>query len=177
MNWSKQKKQDLFEQPEFVYPAALAYLARRDYGIEELRGKLAERGADEDVLEECIARLCQQKYLDDRRFAIGRVRQRREFNGKSRAFVRQELRDLGISEEWIQESLAVEYSPAQERELLERLLRSELRRFPLDGDKLQRQKALASIQRRLASRGFPPGEAYQLLRTLLRELEENQPSS
>ena len=172
MTWNKRAKQDLLGQPENIYPAALAYLTRRDYGVEELRQRLLLRGADPELTEDTIQRLLRQKYLDDRRFALGRVRQRREFNGRSRVFVRQELRELGIDEELIQQALDEAYQPEQESELLEHLLRAELRRFPREGDSQQQRKATASIQRRLAAKGFPPGEVYQTLRRLLDTLEE-----
>lgn len=171
MSWNKRPKQDLTEQPEAIYPAALAYLARRDYATEELRERLLSRGADPEQCEAVIQRLLQQKYLDDARFALGRVRQRREFNGRSRAFVRQELRELGLAEELIQEALEAEYQPAQEAELLEHLLRAELRRSRLDGDPQKRRKSIAAIQRRLAGKGFPPGESYLLLMSLISDMD------
>lgn len=169
MSWNKRPKQDLMEQPEAIYPAALAYLTRRDYSVEELRERLLSRGAEPDACETVIHRLLLQKYLDDERFAFGRVRQRREFNGRSRAFVRQELRELGLAEELIQEALEAEYPAELETEILQSHLRSEPRRTKLSEDPQKRRKTLASIQRRLAGKGFPPGESYHQLMTLLKE--------
>ncbi|MDO4732319.1 MAG: regulatory protein RecX [Bacillota bacterium] len=172
MSWNKRPKQDLSEQPEAIYPAALAYLAQRDYAAEELRERLLSRGAEPEACGEVICRLLQQRYLDDARFALGRVRQRREFNGRSRALIRHELRELGLEESLIQQALEAEYSAEQESALLERLLRAELRRLQLSDDALLRRKQLASLQRRLLGKGFPPGQVYQALQFLLEEQEE-----
>ena len=172
MAWSKRPKQDLAEQPEQIYPAALAYLTRRDYSVAELREKLLGRGGEPEAVEAVLRRLLDQRYLDDRRFALGRVRQRRDFNGRSRAFVRQELRDLGVAEECLQEALEAEYSPEQEAELLARLVRQELRRLPREAEKEQRRKFSQSVQRRLAGRGFSPGEVYRLVQAALERWED-----
>lgn len=171
MSWNKRPKQDLTEQPEAIYPAALAYLARRDYATEELRERLLSRGAGPEACEEVLQRLLQQKYLDDARFAFGRVRQRREFNGRSRVFIRQELRELGLDEDLIQQALESEYPAEREEEILKRHLQSELRRLRGSEDPQKRRKALAGIQRRLAGKGFPPGEVYHQLITLLEEMD------
>ena len=157
MSWSKRKKQDLSGQPEIIYSAALSYLARRDYAEAELRNRLLERGADPDELQLVVKRLRKQKYLDEQRFAVGRVRQRRYYNGRSRAAVRQELRDLGVEEEILQQAMEEEYTEDQEIELLEHLIQVELRHFPAEGSRENQRKFVQSVLRRLSAKGFTPG--------------------
>ena len=175
MSWNKRAKQDLVGQPEAVYSAALSYLSRRDYAGAELGNRLLERGADPDVVAAVLERLRSQKYLDDQRFALGRVRQRRTYNGRSRIFIRQELRELGVDDVTVQLALDEEYTETQEAELLEQLVRAELRRFPKHGTREQKRKFMQSVQRRLAAKGFSPGEAYRLLCQFSMELEEDVP--
>lgn len=161
MAWNKRPRPDLAEQPEKIYPAALAYLSRRDYGREELARRLKQRGAEPTPLAEAMARLEDLGYIDDRRFAAGRVRQRRLFGRRGRSAIRQELRELGLDPELIEEALEEEYDNAAESQRLRELISAELELSPLPGEPEQRRRAMRSLIRRMAGRGFPPGEVCQ----------------
>ena len=163
MSWNKRRKQDL-QAEETVYPAALEFLARREYAESELRSRLQQRGAEEKAIDQALARLTQQGYLDAQRFALSRVRERREFNHRGRAYIQRELRELEISEDIIQIALDEEYPPEVESALLEQLIRREVCRWPKDAPPEKLRKLTASLQRRCMGQGFPAGEIYRLLR-------------
>ena len=56
-------------------------LARRAHSRLELRRKLARRGYGGEEVDGVVARLMQQRYLDDAAFAAGHVRRRSESHG------------------------------------------------------------------------------------------------
>ncbi len=147
-----------------MYPAALRYLARRDYAEQELRDKLLARGATEAAVDDCVERLYAAGYLDQQRFAQARTRQRRDFSARGRLAVRLELRGLGLDEEGIQAALDAEYDEEQERQILTQLISRGLSRLPGDAGPEQRRHYLAKLQRQLLSRGFQAALVYELLR-------------
>lgn len=97
---------------------ALGRLARRDYSAEEMRGKLRERGFDQDVVDGVAAALIREGALSDARFAENYVRSRR-LRGYGPVRIRAELSERGIAEaliaryvdprdpEWVATSAAV----------------------------------------------------------------------
>lgn len=146
-------KKDL-EQQDQVYPAALRYLARREYAPQELRQRLLRRGADPDAVEETIARLLEGNWLSEERFAASRVRQRRDISGRGRAAVRAELKALGVDEAVSSAALAEEYDEEREAALAAELAERALAGLDEEADRQRRLKKIRSLQRRLLSRGF-----------------------
>ena len=59
-----------------AYEAGIRLLARRAHSRVELRRKLVRRGYDGDEVDEILARLERQGYVDDAAFAVGHVRRR-----------------------------------------------------------------------------------------------------
>lgn len=148
-------KRNGLEQPEQVYPAALRYLARREYAPAELRQRLLRRGADPEAVEETLARLQEAGWLSEERFALSRVRLRRELSGRGRAAVRAELRALGVDEAVSQAALAEEYGEEEEAALAEQLAAKALAGLA-ELEPPDRAKKIHSLQRRLLARGFAP---------------------
>lgn len=140
-----------------MYPAALQYLARREYAPQELRRRLLRRGAPPQAVEETIARLKENNWLSEERFALSRVRQRRDMSGRGRAAVRCELRALGVDEEISRAALEAEYDEDQEAALAAGLAARALAGLESVDGRERRLKKIRSVQRRLLSRGFAPG--------------------
>lgn len=163
---SGKRKQDLAAQQEQIYPAALRYLARRDYSVAELRQQLLQRGADADDLEDVLLQLQEKKFLDDARFANGRVRQRRYFSGRSRVHVRAELRELGVAEELIEAALEEEYPAAAENELVQQLAAKAAGELCQIADAEKRKRKQAAVLRRLLAQGFPSSSVYAAMQEL-----------
>ena len=83
---------------------ALRYLSYRNRSRAEVRRKLAQRYPSE-VVEQVIAQLVEQRFLDDGAFALEwrRHRERRRPRGQSE--LRRELQRLGVDGEVIREAL------------------------------------------------------------------------
>ena len=92
---------------EDVHEIAVRYLTRREYGIEELRRKLIQRGSDTAIAEQVVTDLAGQNLVSDQRFTemYVRTRMRRLFGPLK---IRGELRSLGISDFLIEEAMPVE---------------------------------------------------------------------
>jgi regulatory protein len=90
-----------------VRDMAVRYLSRREYGIEELRRKLVQRGSKPDVAENVVGLCVEQNLVSDERFAemYVRMRIRRHFGPLK---IRGELLQRGIGDQVIANSMKVE---------------------------------------------------------------------
>ena len=87
-----------------VHEIAVRYLTRREYGIEELRRKLIQRGSDSAIAENVVAQLADENLVSDQRFAEMYIRTRvRRLYGPVK--IRGELRGLGISDHLIADAM------------------------------------------------------------------------
>jgi len=83
---------------------ALGYLARREHSRSELARKLAPHAADPDELTRLLDALEADRLLSDERFVDMLARTRGERYGA--AWVRQELRTRGVSDELVRSAVA-----------------------------------------------------------------------
>ena len=90
-----------------VHEIAVRYLTRREYGIEELRQKLLQRGSDQAIAEKVVSDLADENLVSDQRFTemYVRTRMRRLFGPLK---IRGELRSRGISDFLISQELSFE---------------------------------------------------------------------
>lgn len=90
-----------------VRDMAVRYLSRREYGIEELRRKLIQRGSKPLIAEKVVSECVEQNLVSDERFAemYVRMRIRRHFGPLK---IRGELRQRGIGDQVIAESMKVD---------------------------------------------------------------------
>lgn len=90
-----------------VHEIAVRYLTRREYGIEELRQKLIQRGSQEAIAEKVVAALADENLVSDQRFTEMYVRTRmRHLFGPLK--IRGELRARGISDFLIAAAMPME---------------------------------------------------------------------
>lgn len=80
-----------------TYERALSLLEHRARSVAELRRKLIEKGAPRSEIEEVLARLLDQKLLDDTDFARQFARGKITGAGASRFRIIQELRRKGVA--------------------------------------------------------------------------------
>ncbi len=88
-------------QAQICLDAATRYLGYRPRSEAELRQKLRQRGFDSTIIETVIAKLKEQKYVDDLAFARFWKDDRESFSPRSQWLTRRELRQKGVSEEII----------------------------------------------------------------------------
>jgi regulatory protein len=133
-----------------LYTAALNALARRAHSVFEMRGYLERRAGDMAVAKRVLARLRQEKLLDDARYALEFARHRARVRRQGRYRIARELRARGVADAHIEAALAQLATETDEttvvRKVIERRLRS--LRGPFD------ERKAASLYRTLLRAGF-----------------------
>lgn len=94
--------QDAFE---VAYQQALHFISYRPRSEMEVRQKLAEKGADDLLIERVIGRLKDSRLVGDEQFARTWVDNRSAFRPRSHRMLRYELRQKGVEDEFIQNAL------------------------------------------------------------------------
>lgn len=90
-----------------VHEIAVRYLTRREYGIEELRQKLVQRGAGSAIAGKVVSDLADNDLVSDQRFTEMYVRTRmRRLYGPVK--IRGELRSLGVSDYLVGQAMSFE---------------------------------------------------------------------
>jgi regulatory protein len=87
--------------PEAAGGAAVALLARRDYGSGELADKLIERGYEREVVEAVVADLLERRLIDDARFTEHYVAYHAQ-RGHGPSRIRRDLGQLHVANEHIE---------------------------------------------------------------------------
>ena len=87
--------EDRFSCPKEIRKKAMDFLARRDYGQDELARKLADKGYRRSVVDDELYRLAEEGLQSDTRYAESFV-QSRINQGKGPVRIRADLRQRGI---------------------------------------------------------------------------------
>lgn len=139
------------EREEDLYAYALRALMRRAHSVYEMKQALTRRCADANTVKDVLARLREQRLLDDARYAKQFTRHRSESRRQGRFRIARELRTRGVADAHIEaaldEMLAETDEAAQVRKRIERKLK--LHRGALD------QRKIASLYGSLLRAGFP----------------------
>src|SRR3972149_6940047 len=91
---------------ERCFKAATNYLVYRPRSEPELRERLRRRGFSTDSIEAVIAKLKRLKYVDDAAFAEFWKDNRESISPRSQALTRLELRQKGIADDIIDQTVA-----------------------------------------------------------------------
>lgn len=135
--------------------AALAAIGRKERTEYEMREWLAARDARPEESERVIAYLIENLALDDERFAIGYVEDKRRLSGWGNERIESSLYSRGVPPRLISAALA-----RDDESEVERATRVLLERGSEFDDDRARQRALAL----LARRGFCAEDAYAAIR-------------
>jgi regulatory protein len=145
-----------------LYDYAVKVLGRQMRSEADLRRLMKARvapGADgEAAIAAVVVRLKELRYLDDRSFAetYARLRQQNQKLGQTR--VKHDLKQKGVHDALIAETLEARYGQTNEEALArEHLERKRIR-------KPENEKETARILRRLVTAGFSTGVIYKILR-------------
>lgn len=146
-----------------LYEYALRSLGGRAQSIGELREKLRRRAGQEGDIDEVLAQLKENGYLDDKRFAesFAAARLSNEKFGSSR--VVRDLRQRRVAPSLAEGTVKQVYEGVDESALIEEWIRRKYRTAPRE-DLFQEDKDLASAYRRLARAGFRTGEIVRALK-------------
>jgi regulatory protein len=159
---SKPKKPRAFLNQAGLFDYAVKALARQMRSEAELRRLMKARVEPGDRAEAAIAavvaRLKDYGYLNDQSFAEAYARLRQENQKFGERRVRQDLKQKGIHDTLIAETLDARYGATDE----EALARQHLERKRIQ--KPENPKETARVMRRLVTAGFSTGVIYKILR-------------
>lgn len=139
-----------FATEQELYNSALRALMRRAHSIHEMRTYLERRAEDKDAVSTVIARLREQNYLDDARYALEFARRHANSRRQGRFRISRELRARGVPDQHIDAALDTVFSDAPEADLVRARLKRRLSH--VRGALSQRQ--IAGIYRSLLRAGF-----------------------
>lgn len=148
------------ESEQDLYTAALRALMRRAHSIHEMRAYLERRALEKESVDRVVARLREQNYLDDARYAQEFARLHANSRRQGRFRIARELRTRGVPDRHIDAALDSVFAETGEAELARARLQRRLAhvRGTLD------QRQIAGIYRSLLRAGF----AADLIRSELR---------
>ncbi|MGB5258782.1 MAG: regulatory protein RecX [Woeseiaceae bacterium] len=141
-------KDDRFSCPKEARKKAMDFLARREYGQQELIKKLADKGFERDVAEQAVLALTSEGLQSDQRFAESFVQSRLN-QGKGPVRIRQDLSQRGIHSSATE--LALEESGADWYALAREIRRKKFGR-QLPGEFKEKARQMRFLQ----YRGFEP---------------------
>ena len=136
-----------------LYAAALRALARRAHSVFEMRAYLERRAAEKEAARNVLARLREQRLLDDARYAAEFARLRARTRSQGRYRIARELRARGVSDQHIEAAVAQAFAETDEAALLRKTIERRIRslRGPLDA------RRAASLYGSLLRAGFDAG--------------------
>lgn len=94
------------EEHHQAFVKCLKWLARRPRTEKEISLKLREQGYESECVHDCITTLKKQGYLDDREFAKRWAEERLRLHKKGKKMIEHELRQKGIQESVIAQTLS-----------------------------------------------------------------------
>lgn len=142
---------------------ALRALSGRAHSISELREKLRRRAERAGDVEELLARLKRQGYLDDRKFAESFAAFRLGNEGFGRLRVLRDLRQKRVAPAVAEQAVGATYLEVDELRLIESFLERKYRRIDLK-TYLAEPRHLASAYRKLRLAGFSSGNVIRALK-------------
>jgi len=148
MVFSRTKKKLATESQ--IYAAAVRALMRRAHSVFEMRKYLEERAEDKAEVKTVLARLRENRYLDDARYAQEFARHRAKYRRQGRFRIARELRARGVADAQIAAAVDAVFADTDEAALVRTRIKRKLAqiRGPLD------QRKAASLYSGLLRAGF-----------------------
>lgn len=158
--YTAKKKQPLDE--EALYEYAIGALGRRMRTVAELkrmmRSRVEEADSGEAKIDRVVARLKEQRYLNDTNYANDYARLRQENSSFGKRRVQQDLVQKGVHASVIAKTLDAAYENVNEEELARQHLMRKRVRKPAN------EKEAARVMRMLVRAGFSTGVIFKILK-------------
>ncbi len=136
---------------EKVYNKALRFLSYRPRSEKEVRDNLLRKKASSQIVEQVIAKLKEQRFLNDEEFVKWWVEQRTTFKPRSMRIIKIELKQKGIPQEIIEKVVhSSQFIVHSDLEQAKKLVQKKIHRYK-DFSKQELYKKLGGF---LASKGF-----------------------
>ena len=153
-----------------LYDAAIKILMRRAHSVHEMKKALERRCEDTEMVRKVIARLKQNGYIDDARYASQFARHRTEGRKQGKFRVARDLRARGVPDRHIEAALDEVTKTTDEAALVRQRIERKLRSFRgPDATRKLDDKKLASLYRSLLRSGFSADVIRRELQSLTRE--------
>ncbi len=132
MVFSRTKKKLATESQ--IYASAVRALMRRAHSVFEMRKYLEERAEDKAEVKTVLARLRENRYLDDARYAQEFARHRAKHRRQGRFRIARELRTRGVADPHIEAALESVFAETDEAALVRVRIKRKLAqiRGPID---------------------------------------------
>jgi len=159
--FEKKKPLNRERSREKTFNLALRILAARPRSENQLRERLMSKAwADSQLVEECITRLKELGYINDRAFAENYANHRLHIRPQGRSRVRQELSRKEVARETIDEALDSVFEEMSEESLIDRAIEKHIRIHGRPRTPQQSKKLFSHLVRR----GFDYGLIISKLR-------------
>jgi regulatory protein len=143
-----------------AYVTGLALLARRELSEVQLRRRLARRGFAADEVDGAVARLRQERALDDARTAAAIARTQLSIRGRGRLRIKREIEAAGIAASVAERAVDEAFQDVDSDALLDAALVRRLRGAATIDD----EATFRRLYRFLVTQGFDSDRVLQALR-------------
>ncbi len=143
-----------------AYIDGLKMLGRRELSERQVRQRLAQRDHTPEEIDEAVARLRDQRAIDDQRVAEAIARTETGIRKRGRIRVRMQLERAGIAKETARQALDAVFQDLDGDALLESSLRKRLR----GRDTIADDREFQRLFRFLVGQGFESDRVMQALR-------------
>jgi regulatory protein len=133
-----------------IYASAVRALMRRAHSVFEMRKYLEERAEDKAEVKTVLARLRENRYLDDARYALEFARNRAKHRRRGRFRIARELRTRGVPDAHIESALDAVFAETDEAALVRTRINRKLAQIRGAMD----ERKTASLYRGLLRAGF-----------------------
>ena len=147
--------------PDNAFLRLATLCARSEQAEGDLRKKLHDWGLSPSDADAVIARLKQERYLDNERYARAYCRDKLRFNGWGRIKIAFMLRSKGVEQEYIDAAIA-EIDEEQYAAILDDALAAKAKTLGGKSD----EQVRASLLRFASSRGFEPNIIFPAIERL-----------
>jgi regulatory protein len=176
MAWKK-RAQRIYDEPA-LYEYSIGALGRRMRSVAELKRLMRERVRGQEdgdtLIENVVARLKDERYLNDANYAASYSSFRKDNEKFGRARVVQDLKSRGVHGDVINAAISTTYDDTNDEKLAREFLQRKRLKKPTN------QKEAARIFRTLARAGHPSRVIVRILKNwdvddeVLTQLEEEQ---
>jgi regulatory protein len=144
-----------------AYVDALRMLARRELSEAQVRQRLARREHDETEIDEAIARLLEERAIDDARVAEAIARTETSVRKRGKLRVKRKIESAGISPAAAKHAVDEVFGAIDSAGLLESALAKRLR----GGKTISDDREFNRLYRYLVGQGFEPDRVLALLKS------------
>lgn len=142
-----------------AYVTALTMLSRRELSEKQVRERLQRREFDAEEIEAAVARLKDERALDDSRVAAAIARSQTSLRRRGRLRVKREIEQAGISSVTARTAVDAVFDDIDQDALLESALQKRLR----DDRPITDNREFQRLYRYLVSQGFESDRALRAL--------------